>query len=56
MDGQNLKLLYEKMFNTDYNQARVDQMLDPSQRELLHDQRIKGIVFLDSNLLEDLLP
>ncbi len=31
-------------------------MFDPSKRELLHNQYIKGVIFLDSNLLSDLLP
>jgi hypothetical protein len=44
------------MFNSDYDLARVEQMIDPSKWNLLHDQYIKGVVFLDSNLLEELLP
>ncbi|MDR0282433.1 MAG: hypothetical protein LBI53_03870 [Candidatus Peribacteria bacterium] len=31
-------------------------MFDPSKRELLHNQYIKGVIFLDSNLLSDFLP
>jgi hypothetical protein len=31
-------------------------MLQPEQRDLLHNQYIKGVVFLDSNLLSELLP
>lgn len=56
IDGKNIKTLYEKIFNLDFQTSRVNQMLQPQQRDLLHDQYIKGVIFLDSDLLSALLP
>jgi hypothetical protein len=56
MDGKNIKTLYEKIFNLEFQQERVEQMLQPAQRELLHEKYIKGVIFLDSDLLSALLP
>lgn len=56
LDGKNIKLLYEKIFNQEYNPSRVSQMFNPEQRELLHNKYIKGVMFLDSELLTALLP
>ena len=56
MDGKNIKTLYEKIFNHEYDLSRVEQMIQPDQWELLHNQYIKGVIFLDSDLLSDLLP
>jgi dsDNA-binding SOS-regulon protein len=55
-DGKNLKTLYERMFNQEYHQDKVDQMFNPEIRTTLHDKFIKGVVFLNSNLIADLLP
>ncbi|MDR2415434.1 MAG: DUF4012 domain-containing protein [Candidatus Peribacteria bacterium] len=55
-DGKNLKTLYEKMFTSGYYPERVDQMFNPEIREVLHEKFIKGIIFLNSNLLATLLP
>ena len=56
MDWKNLKILYEKAFNQDYEMDRVREMYSGEQRKLLHDKYIKWVIFLDSNLLEELLP
>ena len=56
MDWKNLKILYEKAFNQDYEMDRVREMYSGEQRRLLHDKYIKWVIFLDSNLLEELLP
>lgn len=56
LDGKNIKTLYELIFNQEYDMARVNQLLDPSKRTMLHNQYIKGIVFLNSSLLTDYLP
>ena len=56
MDWKNLKTLYEKAFNQDYEMDRVREMYGGEQRKLLHDKYIKWVIFLDSNLLEELLP
>lgn len=44
------------MFNYEYDPARVDKVINPDERELLHNQFIKGVIFLDSTLLEYLQP
>ncbi len=56
MDWKNLKILYEKAFNEDYEMDKVREMYSGEQRRLLHDKYIKWVIFLDSNLLEELLP
>jgi len=56
MDWKNLKILYEKAFNKDYELDKVREMYSGKQRKLLHDKYIKWVIFLDSNLLEELLP
>ena len=56
MDWKNMKKLYEKAFNEDYQMDRVREMYSEHQRKLLHDKYIKWVIFLDSNLLEELLP
>ncbi len=56
MDGKNLKILYEKAFNEDYEMDKVKEMYSGNQRKLLHNKYIKWVIFLDSNLLEELLP
>ncbi len=56
MDGKNLKILYEKAFNEDYEMDKVREMYSWKQRKLLHNKYIKWVIFLDSNLLTELLP
>ena len=56
MDWKNLKILYERAFNQDYEMDRVREMYRGEQWRLLHDKYIKWVIFLDSNLLEELLP
>ena len=56
MDWKNLKTLYEKAFNEDYEMDKVREMYSWDQRQLLHNKYIKWVIFLDSNLLEELLP
>ena len=56
MDWKNLKAMYEKVFNRDYDMARVREMYSWEQRKLLHNKNIKWVIFLDSNLLTELLP
>ena len=56
MDGKNMKVLYEKAFNTDYDMNKVREMYSGKQRKLLHDKYIKWVIFLDSSLLTELLP
>ena len=56
VDWKNLKTLYEKAFNQDYEMDKVKEMYSGEQRKLLHDKDIKWVIFLDSNLLTELLP
>ena len=56
MDGKNLKIMYEKAFNEDYEADKVREMYSGEQWKMLHDKYIKWVIFLDSNLLEELLP
>ncbi len=55
-DWKNLKTLYEKIFHTDYDPSRKAQMFSPQKRNQLFEKNIKGVVFLDSELLTYLLP
>jgi len=56
MDWKNMKILYEMAFNKDYEMNRVKEMYRWEQWKLLHNKEIKWVIFLDSNLLEELLP
>ncbi len=56
MDWRNLKVMYEKAFNEDYESDKVREMYSWKQRELLHNKYIKWVIFLNSNLLTELLP
>lgn len=56
IDGKNLKIMYEKAFNEDFEMDKVREMYSEQQRNLLHNKYIKWVIFLDSNLLEELLP
>ena len=56
MDWKNLKVIYEKVFNEDYEINRVREMYSWEQWKLLHNKNIKWVIFLDSNLLKELLP
>lgn len=55
-DGKNLKTLYEKIFHTDFDPSRRDTMFKPEKRKQLFAKNIKGVIFLDSELLTHLLP
>ena len=56
MDWRNLKMMYEKAFNEDYEISKVREMYSGKQRKLLHNKYIKWVIFLDSKLLTELLP
>jgi len=55
-DGRNLKIMYEKAFNEDYEMDKVREIYSGKQWKLLHNKNIKWVIFLDSNLLKELLP
>jgi hypothetical protein len=56
IDGEHIKILYERMFNETYQQDQVNQVINPALREKLHNSFIKGVFFLNSHLLGELLP
>lgn len=56
MDWKNLKIMYEKAFNEEYEMDKVKEMYSGQQWKLLHNKYIKWVIFLDSNLLTELLP
>ena len=56
IDWKNLKIMYEKAFNEDFEMDKVREMYSEQQWNLLHNKYIKWVIFLDSNLLEELLP
>jgi hypothetical protein len=41
MDGKNLKIMYEKAFNEDYEADKVREMYSGEQWKMLHDKYIK---------------
>jgi hypothetical protein len=55
-DGRNLKIMYEKSFNEDYVIDNVNEIYSVEQWERLHNKNIKWVIFLNSNLLTELLP
>lgn len=56
IDWKNLKTLYEKSFNEEYDINRVNEIYSENQRKMLQNKYIKWVIFLDSNLLTELLP
>ena len=56
IDGSNLKWLYEKMFNEEYDMSKVQQTMVPGLYEKLLNKYIKGIIFIRSDLIEFLIP
>lgn len=55
-DGKNLKTLYEKIFHTDFDPQKKAEMFNPEQWNGLFQKDIKGVLFLDSELISYLLP
>lgn len=56
IDGRHLKLLYEKIFNEKYDRRIVDAGPYRDVWPVLHDKYIKGVVFLRSDMWEDVIP
>ena len=56
IDGSNLKRLYEKMFNEDYDQKKINTLIDNGLSEKLLHKYIKWIIFIRSDLIEYLIP
>lgn len=56
IDWSNLKWLYEKMFNLDYDMEKVQQTMVPWLYEKLLNKYIKWVIFVRSDLIEYLIP
>jgi len=56
IDGKNIKTLYEKMFNETYEMRKVEQTMTPDLYEKLLHKYIKGVIFVRSDLFEEIMP
>lgn len=55
-DGKNLKTLYEKIFHHSFDPERKAKLFKPEAWSKLFKKNIKGVIFLDSELISYLLP
>jgi len=55
-DGANIKKLYEDIFGWQYNQSKVDEVIDPTTFAMLANKHIKGVIFIETKLLETIMP
>ena len=56
IDWCNLKWLYEKMFNEDYNPKKLETIVNPLLAEKLLHKYIKWVIFIRSDFIEYLIP
>jgi len=56
MDGKNIKTLYERMMNEEFDMRKVKEKLSPHQYEKLLYKNIKWVIFVRSDAFEYLLP
>lgn len=56
IDGNNLKVLYEKIFNEDYDPNKLAATFRPEVSNILINRYIKWVIFIETDLLESLLP
>ena len=56
IDGSNLKWLYEKMFNEDYDPKKLETIINPELADKLLHKYIKWVIFIRSDLIEYLIP
>lgn len=56
IDGKNIKLLYEKSFNENYVQRKVDQTFNTELKDVLFHKDIKWVIFIRSDAMEELIP
>ena len=56
IDWSNLKWLYEKMFNENYDPKKLETVINPELAEKLLHKYIKWIIFIRSDLIEYLIP
>ncbi|GHW02365.1 hypothetical protein AGMMS50249_1510 [candidate division SR1 bacterium] len=55
-DGKNLKLLFERMVGPDANPDRIAQMFSTGDWQMIQGKYVKGIIFLNSELIELFFP
>ncbi len=56
IDGQNIKTLYEKIFNEDYNEEIRNKTAYTDLQRTLTDKYIKWIFFLRTDMFEEIIP
>ncbi len=56
IDGKNIKDLYELMFNKTFDMKKVKQTMSPDMYNTLLYKNIKGVIFIQTDLLEFLIP
>lgn len=56
IDGKNIKDLYELMFNKTFDMKKVEQTMSPEMYNTLLYKNIKGVIFIQTDLLEFLIP
>jgi len=56
LDGKNIKTLYERMMNEEFDMRKVEEKLSPHQYEKLLHKNIKWVIFVRSDSFEYLLP
>lgn len=56
IDGKNIKTLYEKIFNESYDPKKVAEVMEPETFAMLNDKNIKWVLFIETDLLERIVP
>lgn len=56
IDGRNIKDLYELMFNKTFDMKKVKETMSPDMYNTLLHKNIKGVIFIQTDLLEFLIP
>lgn len=56
LDGKNLKTLYEKVFHTEYDPKKKEQLFSPEKWWQLFEKNIKWVVFVETELINYLMP
>ena len=56
IDGKNIKTLYEKIFNESYDPQKVSEVMEPETFAMLHNKNIKWVLFIETDLLERIVP
>lgn len=56
MDGTNLKTLFEKIFNEDYDETILNKLISEKTRDILLHKYIKGVIFVRLDMLEKIIP